>query len=136
MKRAFAIFAAALATGCFAAGHHASAQDQAGAQEPPKTSPPMDDDCVVVRIENNVISGNGAALSGDEDLESWLKAARKGLTGNRRPKLLVLANAKSRYAVVAMVLQAGRAAGFDDVKLATRSGEANKAQRRRRSHRP
>jgi biopolymer transport protein ExbD len=82
----------------------------------------QDDDNVIVRIDkDNTIWVNDSEAPSEQELLTQLKAAREGAPGTTTKgpsKLLVMASGDSRHEKVVMALDAGTAAGFDDVRLA------------------
>lgn len=82
----------------------------------------QDDDNVIVRIDkDNTIWVNDAEAPSEQELLTKLKEAREGPPGTSAAgpsKLLVMASGDARHEKVVMALDAGTAAGFDDVRLA------------------
>ncbi|HUY87589.1 MAG TPA: biopolymer transporter ExbD [Pirellulales bacterium] len=82
-----------------------------------------DDDNVIIRIDrDNTIWVNDSEAPSEQELLSLLKQAREGgpgMTGKGPGKLIVMANGEARHEKVVMALDAGTAAGFDDVRLAS-----------------
>lgn len=82
-----------------------------------------DDDNVVIRIDReNTIWVNDSEAPSEQELLSLLKQAREGspeMSGKGPSKLIVMANGEARHEKVVMALDAGTAAGFDDVRLAS-----------------
>jgi biopolymer transport protein ExbD len=81
-----------------------------------------DDDYIIVRIDkDNTIWVNDAEAPSEQELLAKIKEAREGAPGTATKgpsKLLVMANGDSRHEKVVMALDAGTAAGIDDVRLA------------------
>jgi len=82
----------------------------------------QDDDNVIVRIDkDNTIWVDDREAPSEQELLSQLKEAREGAPGTSTAgpsKLVVMASGDARHEKVVMALDAGTAAGFDDVRLA------------------
>jgi len=82
----------------------------------------QDDDYVIVRIDgDNTVWVNDAEAPSEQELLAKLREARQGPPGTSTPgpsKLLVLASGDARHEKVVMALDAGTAAGMEDVRLA------------------
>lgn len=82
----------------------------------------QDDDYIIVRIDkDNVVWVNDAEAPSEQELLAKLKEAREGAPGTATKgpsKLLVMASGEARHEKVVMALDAGTAAGIDDVRLA------------------
>lgn len=82
-----------------------------------------DDDNVIIRIDrDNTIWVNDSEAPSEQELLSLLKQAREGspeMSGKGPSKMIVMANGEARHEKVVMALDAGTAAGFDDVRLAS-----------------
>lgn len=83
----------------------------------------QDDDNVVVRIDkDSTIWVNDSEAPSEQELLAKLKEARSGgsaVDSSGPGKLMVMASGEARHEKVVMALDAGTAAGFDDVRLAT-----------------
>ncbi|HEX7446567.1 MAG TPA: biopolymer transporter ExbD [Pirellulales bacterium] len=83
----------------------------------------QDDDNIIVRIDkDSSIWVNDSEAMSEQDLLAKLKDARSGgsATDSSGPsKMMVLASGEARHEKVVMALDAGTAAGIDDVRLAT-----------------
>ncbi|MBI3469577.1 MAG: biopolymer transporter ExbD [Planctomycetes bacterium] len=80
-----------------------------------------DDDYVIVRIDGeNTVWVNDSEAPSDQELLSQLRAARRGIAGQRPPtSLLVLAAGDAWHETVVRALDAGSAVGMEHVRLAT-----------------
>jgi biopolymer transport protein ExbD len=82
----------------------------------------QDDDNVIVRIDkDNTIWVDDREAPSEQELLSQLNEAREGAPGTSTAgpsKLVVMASGDARHEKVVMALDAGTAAGFDDVRLA------------------
>jgi biopolymer transport protein ExbD len=82
-----------------------------------------DDDYIIVRIDKeNTIWVNDSEAPSEQELLTLIKQAREGAAGTTSAgpgKLLVMANGDARHEKVVMALDAGTAAGIDDVRLAS-----------------
>ncbi len=87
----------------------------------------QDDDYIIVRIDkDNTIWVNDSEAPSEQELLAQLKEAREGppgTTGEGPSKLLVMASGDARHEKVVMALDAGTAAGIDDVRLANGDDE-------------
>ena len=80
-----------------------------------------DDDYIIVRIDkDSTIWVNDSEAPSEQELLALLKQAREGggASSAGPSKLLVMANGDARHEKVVMALDAGTAAGIDDVRLA------------------
>lgn len=80
-----------------------------------------DDDYIIVRIDkDSTIWVNDSEAPSEQELLALIKQAREGSGGTSAGpgKLLVMANGEARHEKVVMALDAGTAAGIDDVRLA------------------
>jgi len=86
-----------------------------------------DDDYIIVRIDkDNTIWVNDSEAPSEQELLALIKQAREGAAGSTSAgpgKLLVMANGDARHEKVVMALDAGTAAGIDDVRLASGDDE-------------
>jgi biopolymer transport protein ExbD len=84
-----------------------------------------DDDYVIVRIDGeNTVWVNDSEAPSEQELLSQLRAARRGIAGQRPPtSLLVLANGDAWHETVVRALDAGSAVGMEHVRLATEEEE-------------
>jgi biopolymer transport protein ExbD len=81
-----------------------------------------DDDYIIVRIDkDNTIWVNDSEAPSEQELLALIKDAREGGSGTSAgpSRLLVMANGDARHEKVVMALDAGTAAGIDDVRLAS-----------------
>jgi biopolymer transport protein ExbD len=82
-----------------------------------------DDDYVIVRVDqDNTIWVNDSEAPSEQELLAKLRTARKGSPGSDQPgpnKLLVLASGDAEHGRVVTALDAGTAAGMEDIRLAT-----------------
>ncbi|HEX5444334.1 MAG TPA: biopolymer transporter ExbD [Pirellulales bacterium] len=83
----------------------------------------QDDDNIIVRIDkDSSIWVNDSEAMSEQDLLAKLKDARSGgsdADSSGPSKMMVLASGEARHEKVVMALDAGTAAGIDDVRLAT-----------------